>query len=70
MNKIINNLNGDRLFPSWNIVGAKTGRIITTKPNLNSTPRLSIFRQMFIAKEFRVCDFAMIEITGLVNETR
>lgn len=54
-----------KIFPSWNIFGAATGRITTSKPALNSTPREHLFRSMFKAPEshqYIVVDYAMIEI--------
>lgn len=53
------------IYPMWNICGAATGRVITSKPALNSTPRSSLFREMFIAPKGQsliVCDYSMIEI--------
>ena len=55
----------NHIYPQWRIYGATTGRVITAEPALNSTPRSSLFREMFIAPEgqsFIVCDYSMIEI--------
>nr|AYC64085.1 hypothetical protein [Johnson-sea-linkia profunda] len=58
-------IDDDFIYPSWDIFGAATGRIITREPALNSTPRGDIFREMFRATAghgFIVCDYSMIEI--------
>nr|BBN51388.1 DNA polymerase I [Halimeda borneensis] len=55
----------NHIYPSWDIFGAATGRIITRKPAINSTPRAAVFRNMFRALEhhdFIICDYSMIEI--------
>lgn len=63
------------IYPNWNIIGSKTGRIITSNPNLNSTPRLPLFRKMFVSSPnttFIINDLSMIEIVimaTLANES-
>ena len=66
--------NNGYIYPNWNIVGTKTGRVITSHPNLNGTPRNPLFRKMFVSsnnKAFIILDYAMIEIVimaTLANE--
>ena len=65
LEKYRNSVDNQHIYPNWNIVGAKTGRVITTKPNLNSAPRKPLFRKMFIASQntvFIIFDYSMIEI--------
>ena len=63
--KIPQSIDDDFIYPSWDIFGAATGRIITREPALNSTPREAIFRNMFKAEagtQWIICDYSMIEI--------
>ena len=51
-----------------NICGAKTGRVISTEPNLNSTPRDPVFRKPNEGNRFIICDYSMIEIIIIATE--
>ena len=63
--KIKKYMDGDFIYPSWDIFGAATGRIRTREPALNSTPREALFRNMYKAEpgtQWIICDYSMIEI--------
>lgn len=52
-------------FPQWDILGARTGRILTKKPTIQNIPRRALFRKLFSASKghsFIICDYSMIEL--------
>jgi DNA polymerase-1 len=58
-------IRGDRIFPSWNQTGAKTGRMSCSAPNLQQTPRDPSYRRCIVAPPGRVlvkCDYSQVEL--------
>ncbi len=56
---------GDRVFATWNLCQAKTGRMSCKGPNLQQIPRDPAYRRCFVAKPEQVlvkCDFSQIEL--------
>ena len=54
-----------RVFATWNLTGAKTGRMSCSGPNLQQVPRAAGYRQCFVAAPGHVlvkCDFSQIEL--------
>ena len=55
----------ERIHPSWQQIGAATGRMACRKPNLQQVPRNPVLRRAFRPKEGRVilkADFSQIEL--------
>jgi DNA polymerase-1 len=53
------------VLPSWNQLGAESGRMSCSSPNLQQIPRGSEYRRCFVALPGRVlikCDFSQIEL--------
>eukprot|EP00927_Polykrikos_kofoidii_P028186 TRINITY_DN24644_c0_g1_i1.p1 TRINITY_DN24644_c0_g1~~TRINITY_DN24644_c0_g1_i1.p1 ORF type:complete len:790 (+),score=91.61 TRINITY_DN24644_c0_g1_i1:183-2552(+) len=61
---------GGRLYPTFNLAGAVTGRMSCTNPNLHSIPRLPAFRALVAAQTGGVLvkgDFSQIELRVLAE---
>lgn len=64
LQKFVNPVTG-RLHSNYNICGARTGRLSSSKPNLQQAPRDKEFRKLFVPEEgnvFIVADYNQIEL--------
>jgi DNA polymerase-1 len=58
-------LHEGRVYAGWQQVGADSGRMACTKPNLQNLPRDKRYRRCFVAPDGRVlvkCDYSQIEL--------
>jgi len=65
--QLINCVNPEtgRIHSDFNICGARTGRLSSSKPNLQNFPRSTIYRQVFIPAKGKIlvlADFSQIEV--------
>jgi DNA polymerase I-like protein with 3'-5' exonuclease and polymerase domains len=58
-------LHGGRVYAGWHQIGADSGRMACTKPNLQNLPRDKRYRRCFVAPDGRVlvkADYSQIEL--------
>lgn len=70
--RLLSQLNPEtgRIHPSYNICGARTGRLSCSQPNCQQMPRDLDFRRNFIPRkgwQFVVCDLSQIELRTMAE---